>query len=238
MGYCGSLTYGHGLGMCQTEANGVIMAESSLGDSTWDPFDLMNIPVSNAGPGGTIYVPGIPGSAGEDIFSSGWGDYGLLAEAGTEQSLGINYSSPGEIDLSSGNAFLTFGAQVAAQSGGSAAGGALPLPRLTAPSLQALPASQPGTFRRVSCTVSRAHNELTQLFSIDETLAPFEARIVPAAGMIVAGTGVALASSVAIYLVPSSAVIAGPVGLGGLGLAGEGAYYGATGRIYVPGSCQ
>ncbi len=79
-GYCGSLTYGHGLGMCQTEANGVIMAESSLGDSTWDPFDLMNIPVSNAGPGGTIYMPGIPGSAGEDIFSSGWGDYGLLAE--------------------------------------------------------------------------------------------------------------------------------------------------------------
>ncbi len=49
---------------------------------------------------------------------SGWSSYGLLAEAGTEESLGINYSSPGEIDLSSGNAFTMFGGQLAMGGGG------------------------------------------------------------------------------------------------------------------------
>jgi hypothetical protein len=44
--FCGSLKYGVGLGMCQTEVNGVIMAEQSFGGG-WaaDPFDVMSIPV-------------------------------------------------------------------------------------------------------------------------------------------------------------------------------------------------
>jgi uncharacterized protein RhaS with RHS repeats len=44
-GPCGNLQYGEGKGLCQTDVNGVIAAAAAFGPSSWDPFDLMDIPV-------------------------------------------------------------------------------------------------------------------------------------------------------------------------------------------------
>jgi hypothetical protein len=42
---CANLQYGQGRGQCQNGVNGVIEANTELGPSSWDPFDLMNIPI-------------------------------------------------------------------------------------------------------------------------------------------------------------------------------------------------
>jgi hypothetical protein len=97
--FCGSLKYGVGLGMCQTEVNGVIMAEQSLGDS-WaaDPFDVMSIPV--------VTQTWIPNSQVGTMLlgASSWGPV-----------------SPGYWSTTTvGNAFTMFGGQLAQPSGGGA----------------------------------------------------------------------------------------------------------------------
>jgi hypothetical protein len=82
------------------------------------------------------------------------------------------------------------------------------------------------------------NSDLGKLLGVEEALEPFEARIIPAVGMIEAGVGVAATSIVAIGMFPPSAFVAVPTLAAGLGLAFEGGYYGATGRMYVPGSCN
>jgi hypothetical protein len=82
------------------------------------------------------------------------------------------------------------------------------------------------------------NSNLGKLLGVEEALEPFEARIIPAVGMIEAGVGVAAAAGAAIYLAPLSIPAAVPVGFAGLGLALEGGYYGVTGRMYIPGSCR
>ncbi|GEM_PF-4260591 len=82
------------------------------------------------------------------------------------------------------------------------------------------------------------NSDLGKLLGIEEALEPFEARIIPATGMIVAGLGVAATSIVAIGMFPPSALVAVPTLAAGLGLAFEGGYYGSMGRMYVPGSCN
>ena len=45
LGPCDNLQYGRGKGLCQTDVNGVIAAATEFGPSSWDPFELMDIPV-------------------------------------------------------------------------------------------------------------------------------------------------------------------------------------------------
>ncbi|MGH7869503.1 MAG: hypothetical protein ACREP9_18185 [Candidatus Dormibacteraceae bacterium] len=45
LGPCDNLQYGQGKGQCQTDVNGVIAANTELGPSSWDPFELIGIPV-------------------------------------------------------------------------------------------------------------------------------------------------------------------------------------------------
>jgi len=83
-----------------------------------------------------------------------------------------------------------------------------------------------------------AQQDAKELMAIDDAIAPIESRVVPAAGMITAGLGVAYGSILAMGAFPLSIPVAVPVGLAGVGLAAEGAYYGATGRFYTPSSCR
>jgi hypothetical protein len=83
------------------------------------------------------------------------------------------------------------------------------------------------------------NSDLGKLLGVEEALEPFEARIIPAIGMIEAGGGLVYGSIAALSLAPLvSAPAAVPVLASGLALAGEGIYYGATGRFYIPTSCR
>jgi hypothetical protein len=82
------------------------------------------------------------------------------------------------------------------------------------------------------------NSDLGKLLGVEEALEPFEARIIPAIGMITSGLGVAATAVVTMGAAPLSIPVAVPVLLGGTGLALEGGYYAATGRMYAPGMCH
>ncbi|MGH8399208.1 MAG: RHS repeat-associated core domain-containing protein, partial [Gammaproteobacteria bacterium] len=100
--------------------------------------------------------------------------------------------------------------------------------------------SQPTLFQQASCSVTQASQDAKELFAIDDAIAPIESRVVPAAGMIVAGGGVAATSLALMDAMPTTIPIALPVFASGVAMAAEGGYYGVTGHLWPASntSCQ
>jgi hypothetical protein len=116
-GPCGNLQYGEGKGLCQTDVNGVIAAATALGPSSWDPFELMDVPVVvNTG----VYVPPFLGSPGEDVSTTG--SFDEQTYGGSSELLGVNPMPGYFITPTVGNALTLFGGQLVQPLGGGGGG--------------------------------------------------------------------------------------------------------------------
>jgi len=89
----------------------------------------------------------------------------------------------------------------------------------------------PGLDQRLNERFNEAQKGAEQIVAIDEALDPIEARVVPAAGMMTAGAGVAGVAAYATAVAPWASPVTVPVGAAGAAMAIEGADYLVTGQL-------
>jgi RHS repeat-associated protein len=81
---CSNLAYGQGGGMCQSEVNSVISAQQSLGPTSWDAYDLLNVGVF--APGQVWFPVGSPGSpSGDAIGLTLWFDDDIVQASSADR---------------------------------------------------------------------------------------------------------------------------------------------------------
>ena len=93
------------------------------------------------------------------------------------------------------------------------------------------PPPLPGLDQRLNEMVKQSQEGAEQVVKIKEILDPIESRVVPAAGMVVAGAGVAGVGAYATAAAPWAAPVTVPVTAAGAAMAVEGADYLVTGKF-------